>query len=141
MSRPRLPISRRARSSLPAHACRRAVRTSRLVPPNTNRYPRSYGVYLFFGALSFLSILFVWFLIPETKGIPLEYTDRLFSIKPIRNANSILQAELQREEQHFRRRVSTVVDDDGGAAAEKEHATFTEKASRPRHGNASDTSS
>ena len=91
-----------------------------------------YGVYLFFGALSFLSILFVWFLIPETKGIPLEHTDRLFSIEPIRSANAILQAELKREEQRFRRRVST--------AAGEGDATFDEKVPA-RHVDATDASS
>jgi MFS family permease len=38
-----------------------------------------YGVYFFFASLMILSILFVFFSLPETKGIPLESMDRLFS--------------------------------------------------------------
>jgi hypothetical protein len=40
-----------------------------------------------------LSIVFVWFLIPETKGIPLESMDRLFGVKPVRKAHGFVHAE------------------------------------------------
>lgn len=40
-----------------------------------------YGVYFFFASLMILSIPFVYFLIPETKSVPLEAMDRLFEIK------------------------------------------------------------
>ena len=53
-----------------------------------------YGVYFFFASLMILSIIFIWFLVPETKSIPLEEMDRLFEIKPVHNANKILMAEL-----------------------------------------------
>jgi hypothetical protein len=39
------------------------------------------GVYFFFASMMILSIPFVFFLIPETKGIPLESMDRLFSVQ------------------------------------------------------------
>ncbi|KAK4229232.1 quinate permease [Podospora fimiseda] len=53
-----------------------------------------YGVYFFFASLMLLSIVFVFFFVPETKSIPLEEMDRLFAIKPVHRANEILMAEL-----------------------------------------------
>lgn len=51
-----------------------------------------------------LAVVFVWFLIPETKGIPLEAMDRLFSNEhPARKAHKIVMAELRVEDQDFRR--------------------------------------
>lgn len=38
----------------------------------------SYGIYYFFASLAVLSIPFVFFFVPETKGIPLEDMDKLF---------------------------------------------------------------
>ncbi|KAJ5690314.1 hypothetical protein N7462_004706 [Penicillium macrosclerotiorum] len=38
----------------------------------------TYGTYFLFAACSTLSIPFVWFFIPETKGVPLEEVDVLF---------------------------------------------------------------
>ncbi|CAK7221627.1 hypothetical protein SBRCBS47491_004593 [Sporothrix bragantina] len=55
-----------------------------------------YGVYFFFGALMICSAIFVFFLIPETKAIPLEQMDRLFATKPIRGAHGIVMEELAR---------------------------------------------
>ena len=37
-----------------------------------------FGVYIFFAGMQILSIFYVWFLLPETKGIPLESMDALF---------------------------------------------------------------
>jgi hypothetical protein len=53
-----------------------------------------YGVYFFFASLMLLSIIFVYFLIPETKSIPLEHMDRLFEIKPVGKANKVLMDQL-----------------------------------------------
>jgi len=53
-----------------------------------------YGVYFFFSSLMVLAIGFVWFCIPETKGVPLESMDRLFAIKPVRRAHAVVMAEL-----------------------------------------------
>ncbi|EGS19338.1 putative hexose transport-related protein [Thermochaetoides thermophila DSM 1495] len=53
-----------------------------------------YGVY-FFASLMILSIVFVFFLVPETKSVPLEAMDRLFEIRPVRKANKIVMEELQ----------------------------------------------
>jgi sugar porter (SP) family MFS transporter len=64
-----------------------------------------YGVYFFFASLMILSIPFVYFLIPETKSIPLERMDELFEIKPVRKANALLMTKLQEEEEDFRQAV------------------------------------
>jgi sugar transport protein len=61
-----------------------------------------YGVYFFFAALSFLAFFFAFFLVPETKGIPLEKMDRLFEIKPVWRAHGELSAQLSLEDAHFR---------------------------------------
>jgi hypothetical protein len=49
-----------------------------------------------------LSVPFVYFLIPETKGIPLENMDRLFSIKPVWKAHGTVLAEIREHEEEFR---------------------------------------
>jgi hypothetical protein len=53
-----------------------------------------YGVYMFFACLMLLSIPYVYFLIPETKGIPLERMDELFDIKPTFRAHKIMLQRL-----------------------------------------------
>lgn len=62
-----------------------------------------YGVYYFFASLMILSVFFVYFLMPETKGIPLEAMDRLFDRKLVpRHAHAIVLAELKADEEVFR---------------------------------------
>ncbi|KAF2687183.1 general substrate transporter [Lentithecium fluviatile CBS 122367] len=61
-----------------------------------------YGVYFFFASLMLLSIPFVYFLIPETKSIPLERMDDLFEIKPVRAAHAEMMERLKLEEVEFR---------------------------------------
>lgn len=65
-----------------------------------------FGVYFFFASLMILSAFFVWFLLPETKGIPLESMDRLFSkdLKP-RKAHRVVMAELIADEEQFRQNI------------------------------------
>ena len=60
------------------------------------------GVYFFFASMMVLSIFFVYFLIPETKAVPLEHMDRLFDIKPVRKTNKIVLAEIRQQEEEFR---------------------------------------
>ena len=60
------------------------------------------GVYFFFASMMLLSIVFVFFLIPETKGIPLESMDRLFEVKPVWRAHSTVHNEDVLREQEFR---------------------------------------
>ncbi|EXJ95027.1 hypothetical protein A1O1_00145 [Capronia coronata CBS 617.96] len=63
-----------------------------------------YGVYFFFASLMLCAAVYVFFLIPETKGIPLEAMDRLFSRDlPARRAHKAVLADLRYEDQEFRR--------------------------------------
>jgi len=63
-----------------------------------------YGVYLFFATLMICAAIYVWFLVPETKGIPLEAMDRLFSKNfPARKAHAIVLAEVKEADVEFRR--------------------------------------
>ncbi|KAK0111493.1 hypothetical protein ONS95_001848 [Cadophora gregata] len=66
-----------------------------------------YRVYFFFASLMICSIVFVWVLLPETKGVPLESMDRLFSkdLKP-RHAHRIVLVELKEDEEQFRHNVA-----------------------------------
>lgn len=62
-----------------------------------------YGVYFFFAALMICSVAFVYFLMPETKNIPLEGIDRLFDRRlKAREAHSIVWKELAEEEEALR---------------------------------------
>lgn len=61
-----------------------------------------YGVYFFFASLMILSIIFVYLLIPETKGIPLESMDSLFEHKPIWHAHARVLAQIREDEERFR---------------------------------------
>ena len=63
-----------------------------------------FGVYMFFASLMICSAVFVFFLVPETKGVPLEKMDRLFSkAYPARKAHAIVLAEVKEEDREFRR--------------------------------------
>ncbi|KAG9687121.1 MFS quinate transporter-like protein QutD, partial [Aureobasidium melanogenum] len=59
--------------------------------------PDGCGMYFFFAGMSTLSLGFVWYLLPETKSVPLDKMDRLFEIKPVRKAQPQLMLELQEE--------------------------------------------
>ncbi|KAF2644703.1 general substrate transporter [Massarina eburnea CBS 473.64] len=54
-----------------------------------------YGVYFFFASLMILSIPFVYFLIPETKLVPLEHMDELFAYKDVRKAHGDMMEKLR----------------------------------------------
>ncbi|OJK00266.1 hypothetical protein ASPACDRAFT_52038 [Aspergillus aculeatus ATCC 16872] len=62
-----------------------------------------YGVYFFFASLMILSFIFVFFLIPETKGVPLENMDPLFEVKPVWKAHGVVLAQMREDEERFRR--------------------------------------
>lgn len=64
--------------------------------------PSGCGVYFFFASMMICSIVFVFFLLPETKGIPLESMDRLFEVKPVWRANNIILEEDRAREEEFR---------------------------------------
>lgn len=62
-----------------------------------------YGVYFFFASLMICSTIFVYFLIPETKNIPLEGIDRLFDRRlKASQAHAIVWRELSEEEEVLR---------------------------------------
>ncbi|EAA34662.1 general substrate transporter [Neurospora crassa] len=42
--------------------------------------PHGYGTYLIFGSFCLSMFVFVWFFVPETKGISLEHMDELFGV-------------------------------------------------------------
>ena len=63
-----------------------------------------FGVYMFFASMMLCAAVFVYFLVPETKGIPLEAMDRLFSKDfPARRAHKTVLSQIRLEEQEFRR--------------------------------------
>ncbi|KAK8194240.1 hypothetical protein M8818_007428 [Zalaria obscura] len=76
---------------------------SRFTPQMFNNMgPSGCGVYFFFASMMILSIVFVWFLIPETKGIPLESMDRLFEVRPTSKANRVVMTEVHERDEEFR---------------------------------------
>lgn len=88
--------------------------------------PSGCGVYFFFASMMILSIVFVFFLIPETKSIPLESMDRLFAAKPIWKANQIILDEDRAREEEFRHDADGV----GLDMAKEKQGTHTETAAR-----------
>lgn len=60
-----------------------------------------FGMYFFFGAISACAVVFVWFLVPETKSVPLDQMDRLFEIRPVRSAQPKLMDELATNNAEF----------------------------------------
>lgn len=86
-----------------------------------------YGVYFFFASLMIFSAIYVWFLLPETKGVPLESMNRLFekTLTP-RKAHSIVLSELQQQEAEFRRNIdSSNLHIEKEAPGEHEHIEYT----------------
>lgn len=60
-------------------------------------------MYFFFASLMLCSVVFVYFLIPETKNIPLEGIDRLFDRRlKASQAHAIVWRELAEEEEVLR---------------------------------------
>ncbi|GAM83320.1 hypothetical protein ANO11243_013070 [Dothideomycetidae sp. 11243] len=82
-----------------------------------------YGVYIFFASMMFISVVFAFFTVPETKGVPLERMDRLFSIRPVRKAHGIVIEETRAEEAEFRHEA-----DGAGLTAEKTRMSHVERA-------------
>lgn len=78
-----------------------------------------FGVYILFASMMVLSTVFVFFCIPETKGIPLEAMDRLFEIKPVRKAHPTILEELRLHDVEFRQNAEGVDLKEDKAAAEQ----------------------
>jgi magnesium-transporting ATPase (P-type) len=86
-----------------------------------------YGVYFFFASLMIISVFFVWFFIPETKRIPLEAMDKLFSRSiPARKAHGIVMRDLRVEEAEFRRASVShgMKIDEAGYVVEEKHTEY-----------------
>lgn len=79
------------------------------------------GVYFFFASMMLLSIVFVYFTIPETKAIPLENMNRLFEVKPVRKAHAIVMQEVHDAEEEFRHDA-----EDAGLSLEKSKVSHVE---------------
>lgn len=63
-----------------------------------------WGFYLIFSCLMIVSVPYIYFLLPETKGVPLDSMDELFAERPVRNAGPRLHAKLRvRHEEDMRR--------------------------------------
>ncbi|MCJ1289880.1 hypothetical protein MMC34_001413 [Xylographa carneopallida] len=48
-----------------------------------------YGTYFIFGSFCFAMVFFVWFFIPETKGVSLERMDELFGVADFKNIEDV----------------------------------------------------
>lgn len=88
-----------------------------------------YGVYFFFASLMICSIIFVYFLVPETKGIPLESMDALFDIKPVWRAHGTMVAQLRENEEQFRHDVEA----SGLGAAKLNDEQVEDTAAEPKY--------
>ena len=84
-----------------------------------------YGVYMFFASMMIVSIIFAWFFVPETKGVPLERMDRLFSIRPCVKAHRIVMDEVRADEEEFRHDV-----EGAGLSAAKTKLSHIEQSER-----------
>lgn len=74
-----------------------------------------------------ISVFFVWFFIPETKRIPLEAMDKLFSRSiPARKAHGIVMRDLRVEEAEFRRASVShgMKIDEAGYVVEEKHTEY-----------------
>ncbi|KAF7936698.1 uncharacterized protein EAE97_008064 [Botrytis byssoidea] len=60
-----------------------------------------FGMYFFFGSITALAVVFTWFLIPETKSVPLDRMDDLFAARPVRAAQKIVMEDLARNTLEF----------------------------------------
>ncbi|KAJ5114258.1 hypothetical protein NUU61_000017 [Penicillium alfredii] len=82
-----------------------------------------YGTYFFFASLMVLATIYVFFLIPETKGVPLEVMDRLFEVQPVWQAHSRIMTQLHDDEDQFRHELQKNIAEEKGSPEE-----FIEKA-------------
>lgn len=81
-----------------------------------------YGVYFFFASLMLCSTTFVFFLIPETKSVPLENMDGLFEKGlPARRAHAVVMENLRAAEAEYRQNLAG-----SGITVEKEGAERAE---------------
>ena len=56
-----------------------------------------FGAFIFFGAITTIAVLYVWFLVPETKGKTLEEMDEIFGAAGFAEADMKLKHEIEHE--------------------------------------------
>ncbi|KAF4221520.1 hypothetical protein CNMCM5878_008768 [Aspergillus fumigatiaffinis] len=56
-----------------------------------------YGTFIFFGLVTTIGVLYVWFLVPETKGRTLEEMDELFGSGSMAVEDEVLKRRIERE--------------------------------------------
>lgn len=56
-----------------------------------------YGTFIFFGLVTTIGVLYVWFLVPETKGRTLEEMDELFGSGSMAVEDEALKRRIERE--------------------------------------------
>jgi hypothetical protein len=56
-----------------------------------------YGTFIFFGCITTLAVLYVIFLVPETKGRTLEEMDEIFGANGVAEADQALKRSIERE--------------------------------------------
>jgi hypothetical protein len=56
-----------------------------------------YGIFLFFGIITFIGAGFIWFFFPETKGLSLEEMDIIFGSFGAAQADAERMREINRE--------------------------------------------
>jgi hypothetical protein len=91
--------------------------------PCTDSHPPSasqFGAFIFFGAVTTLGVLWVWFFVPETKGRTLEEMDELFG------EVGFAQADLSRK-QKIERDIGLTALLNGGTAGDVSPIDSTEK--------------
>ncbi|KAL2150926.1 hypothetical protein VTH82DRAFT_6024 [Thermothelomyces myriococcoides] len=57
-----------------------------------------YGTYLLFGSFCFAMFIFVWFFVPETKGVSLEAMDKLFGVTDESNKSLTVDEDSKEKE-------------------------------------------
>ncbi|PPR02625.1 hypothetical protein CVT24_002196 [Panaeolus cyanescens] len=73
----------------------------------------SFGTFIFFGAFSLMGGLFIWFFVPETKGLTLEEMDDIFGA-----SKGLAVADQQRQDAIFRR-LGLIKEPHGGSFDER----------------------
>lgn len=56
-----------------------------------------YGTFIFFGCITTLAVLYVFFFVPETKGRTLEEMDEIFGAQGVAAADQALKRSIERE--------------------------------------------
>ncbi|SPO29133.1 probable quinate permease [Ustilago trichophora] len=84
-----------------------------------------FGVYIFFASCMVVSVVWIFFLMPETKGIPIEEMDNLHEKRPQRHAHAMVIEELRTKAAE--RRGETVLAANNEGYQQSDAASSTEK--------------